>query len=156
MLFRQKCKGVGRGWSRKGRELPRHKQWEPFRKHRGYPGSQTNWGLGMCCRLNQLYSGEPKNAPDGEEDMQPDHRAVKAGGAEKRRGLQEANKTSHRFCCNYIQASTQRKLGDIYSECEKMKLAQDTAAPLKKQKKTNIFLQFAIAFSKQMTLISAL
>lgn len=34
----------------------------------------------MCCRLNQLYSGDPKNAPDGEEDMQPDHRAVKAGG----------------------------------------------------------------------------
>lgn len=54
--------------------------------------------------------------------------------AKKRRGLQEANKISHRFRCNYMQTSTQRKLGDIYSECKRMKLPQDTAAPLKTQK----------------------
>lgn len=37
MLVRQIYKGVGRGWSWKGVGLPCHKQWEPFRKHWGYP-----------------------------------------------------------------------------------------------------------------------
>lgn len=36
-------------------------------------------GTEDLCILSQLYSGDPKNVPDGEGDMQKDHREVKPG-----------------------------------------------------------------------------
>lgn len=42
--------------------------------------------------------------------MQPDHRGVKAGNKKQKNGKasKEANKTSHRFYCNYMQTSTRK------------------------------------------------
>lgn len=128
MLTRQRQKGVGRRCRWK-EEQPRHKQWESFRKHRGTPGYQTSWEEGMCCPVSQLDSRDPKNSPDVKEDIEADHRTVKAGKKAKKSGKASRKPIKHPtdFNCNYMQTST-RKLEDIYSKCERMKLPQDTAA----------------------------